>query len=185
MNDRGDVRSWCKAAVERVATAEARRVPQFEVAARCYQVWWSLRPGQIPARSDLDPLRFGAELLPHLTIIDVLHPERDYRWRLCGEQAIAAIGTPLRGKRLQDLEHDLGEAILFREALDEVVRTRQPLFYVLRHHTLQGLLRRSYGVLLPLLATGHETGPETGPAATTPSAGITHILGAFDWATGE
>lgn len=175
MEERGDLPSWCAAAVEQVAAAEARAVPHFQIAARCYQVWWSLKPGYLPARQDLDPVRFGANLLPHMTIFDVLDNGADYRWRLCGEYALKVIGAQLRHRRISDLETELGEAVLFRDALNWVVSERQPLFYALRHRTIRGGLKRSYGVLLPL-----RDAATPGDAADR----VDHILGAFDWSTG-
>ena len=117
----GDFPSWCKAAVERVAPEEARAVPYFAVAAHCYTVWWCLDPGKIPARQQLDPLRFGAKLLPHLTLMEAIDGRADYRWRLCGEYAARVMGTALAGKRVSEIEAELGDGVLFRLALNDVV----------------------------------------------------------------
>ena len=175
MEEVGDFPSWCAAAVERVPTAEARAVPYFAVAARCYAVWWCLTQGRVPSRQDLDPLRFGADLLPHLTLIDAVDGGADYRWRLCGEYAARVMGTSLVGKRLSEIEAEIGRGVLFRHPLDTVITQGDPLFYVLRHRTLQGGLKRSYGVLLPLMDAQER------PRAT---ARPRHLLGACDWTLG-
>ena len=176
MDDVGDLTSWCTAAVERVPLDEVQAVPQFAVAFSSYKAWRYLKPDQYPSREDLDPLRFGAAVLPHLTLLDVLDGGVDYRWRLCGEVAAFVMGTQLSGKCLSAIEADLGEAVLFREALDDVVTRGEPFFYVLRHRTMSGGLKRSYGVLLPLIDAAEQ------PRAT---GRIRYILGACDWTTGE
>ena len=176
MDEVGDFPSWCAAAVERVPTAEALAVPYFAVAAHCYAVWGCLAPGRIPARQDLDPLRFGPRLLPYLTVIDALDGGADYRWRLSGEHAARVMGTSLAGKRLAEIEAQIGAGVAFRRSLDTVIAEWEPLFYVLRHRTLQGGLKRSYGVLLPLMDA-----EERPRAAVRPR----HLLGACDWTTGE
>ena len=175
-DDLGDFQSWCQAYVERVPLSEARAVPCFNVAARAYAVWWSMVPGRMPCRQDIDPCRFGAALLPHLTLIDAVVAAdgfEDYEWRLCGEEASRVIGARLAGKRLSTIERRLGDAVYFRWALDDLFEHREPTFYVLRHRTMRGCAKRTYGVLLPL-ADGRER-----------SAGrerpVRHVLGACDW----
>ena len=174
MEDVGDFPSWCAAAVERVPADEARMVPYFAVAAQCYTVWWCLEPGDIPTRQQLDPLRFGPKLLPHLTLIEALEGGADYYWRLCGEYAARVMGTSLARKRISQVEAELGEGVLFRLALNDVIKQWEPMFYVLRHRAMTGCMKRSYGVLLPL-RDGAE-GPRARPR---------YLLGACDWTTGE
>jgi hypothetical protein len=176
VKDIGDFVSWSSAAVTRVPLAEARAVPYFQTADRAYKVWWSHAPGHMPARRQLDPVLFGPQLLPRLTLIDVREHGADYSWRLCGQQAAELIGRPLTGRRLSEVEAGLGDTALFRLALDEVVKSREPLFYVLRHRTQGGCRKRSYGVLLPLTDAARDVGG---------SASVAHILGACDWTNGE
>jgi hypothetical protein len=176
MDEGGDFRSWCAAAVEGVGLEEARAVPQFAAAVQCFEVWSGLAPDGRPMRRDLDPVRFGGALLPCMTLIEVLDGARDYRWRVAGERALTIIGTRLAGRTLSQIERRLGEAVLFRGALDRVVTEPGPLFYVMRHRSIAGGARRSYGVLLPLRAD---------PDAADPAVGeVSHILGACDWSTG-
>ncbi|WP_027289440.1 PAS domain-containing protein [Rhodovibrio salinarum] len=175
MKDRGDFASWCQAAVERVAIAEARTVPYFQVAATSYTVWWDHCAGRIPCRQQLDPVRFGAAVLPNLTLIEVVEDGDDYRWRLCGEHAAQVMGTGLAGRCLSEVEVEAGSGVLFRQALNDVVREQSPLFYVLRHRTVTGCRKRSYGVLLPLRDADDR------PQTTAP---VRYILGASDWTQG-
>jgi hypothetical protein len=177
LRDIGDFESWSTAAVTRVPVAEARTVPYFQTADRAYKVWWSHSPGTMPNRRQLDPILFGAGLLPRLTLMDVIGDGADYSWRLCGEQATEIMGRPLTGRTLTEIEADLGDTTLFRLALDDVVESTEPLFYVLRHRTQSGCMKRSYGVLLPL--AGDTATPANAPAP------VAHILGACDWANGD
>lgn len=135
---------------EIVPFSEARVVPQFEIAEGVYRAWGSLSPGRVPYKQELDPLRFGGKLLPYLSIIDVIRDGADYRWRLAGEKANEANGTSLSGRYLSETEALQPDQAIYRSLLDQVTRTCEPLFYVLRHSTLVGCLKRSYGVLLPL-----------------------------------
>lgn len=64
---------------------------------------------------------------------------------------------------------------MFRTLLDRVTRNGIPLFYILRHRTTDGRLKRSYGVLLPL--RDRHDGDQT-PVA------VAAILSASDATTG-
>ena len=148
-NDKA-LREWCKAASTVVSPAEAKDVPPFALAYRAYQIWCGLPGVPIPARQHLDPIIMGPELLPNLSIIEVITPQSDYRWALVGERIPWIIGTRLKGNLLSQIEEQVGEIVMFRELLDRVTREHKPLFYILRHRTTDGRLKRSYGVLLPL-----------------------------------
>jgi hypothetical protein len=150
MEQVADYAWWSQADAQRVSIRDALGGPEFAMASEVYQVWSRLSCSGLPARSDLDPLRFGPKALPNMALIDVLDGGRDYRWRLTGERVSALMGTRLTGKRLSELEAQLGDAVLFRGLLDQVTRYRAPRFYVLRHSTLLGAPRQTFGVLLPL-----------------------------------
>ena len=122
----------------------------------------------------------GAELLPHLSIIEVIEGPSDYRWALVGERIPAIIGTRLTGKLLSEIERQVGEIVMFRTLLDRVTRNGIPLFYILRHRTTDGRLKRSYGVLLPL-RDRHDGDRHDGNR--TPVA-VAAILSASDATTG-
>lgn len=144
------LREWCKADSEVVSPDEAKIVPPFTLAYRAYELWLNLPGMPLPARQDLNPIAMGAELLPHLSILEVIKAPSDYRWALVGERIPAIIGTRLTGKRLSEIERRVGEIVIFRNLLDRVTRGGTPLFYILRHRTTDGRLKRSYGALLPL-----------------------------------
>jgi hypothetical protein len=104
----------------------------------------------LPARQDLDPVVLGAELLPCLSIIEVIKSTNDYKWVLVGERIPGIVGTRLKGKHLSQIEEQVGEIALFRNLLEQIIEDKKPRFYILRHRTTDGSRKRSYGVLLPL-----------------------------------
>ncbi len=161
MQQVADYAWWSQAGAQRISIRDALRRPEFAMASEVYQVWSRLSCSGLPARRDLDPLSFGPRVLPNMALIDVLDGGRDYRWRLSGERVSALMGTSLTGKRLSELEAQLGDAVLFRGLLDQVTRYRAPRFYVLRHGTLMGAPRQTFGVLLPLC---HGSSPADQPA---------------------
>ena len=176
MEEVADFTALRRAALERVPIREASRVPEFTLASGVYEVWSRLSCDGLPAHPDLDPLRFGPKPLPNMALIDVLNTGADYRWRLCGERVAMMLGTRLKGKRLSELEAQLGDGMAFRGLLDQVVRYRAPRFYVMRHTTLVGTPKRTYGVLLPLCRA---PGPAEAPAP------VATILSASDWCNGH
>lgn len=141
---------WCQAATEVVSPQEAKNVPTFGLAYQAYEVWLGMHGHLPPARQHLDPIVLGSELLPHLSIIEVVNNRSDYKWVLVGERVPTIIGTRLTGKYLSEIEKQVGEIVMFRKLLDKVIYENLPIFYILRHRTTDGRLNRSYGVLLPL-----------------------------------
>ncbi|MDZ7712774.1 MAG: PAS domain-containing protein [Rhodovibrio sp.] len=169
MEEVADYAWWSQAGAQRVSIRDAQRLPEFAMAWQVYQVWSRLSCAGLPARSDVDPLRFGAKALPNMALIDLLDGGRDYRWRLSGERVSALMGTRLTGKRLSELEAQVGDAVLFRGLLDQVTRYRAPRFYGLRHSTVMGAPRQTFGVLLPL---------RRGPSPAEAPAPVSTILSA-------
>lgn len=176
MGEVADFGWWGQARVERVSIREAVRVPEFALAHTVYEVWSGLSRDGLPADRDLDPLRFGPKPLPNMALIDVLDGGHDYRWRLCGERVSTMLGTRLTGKRLSELEALMGDGVQFRGLLDQVVGYRVPRFYVLRHRTLVGMPKRTYGVLLPM---------RRAPSPADAPAPVATILTASDWCSGD
>lgn len=86
------------------------------------------------------------------------------------------MGVSLARRTLSEVEADVGDGVLFRFALNDVIKYGEPLFYVLRHRSKQGCMKRSYGVLLPLNDAGDSP---KGPARPR------YVLGACDWSTGD
>jgi hypothetical protein len=55
----------------------------------------------MPAKADVDPVRLGAKLLPHIMLIELVG-ER-LRYRLCGTAVAEAAGADLAGKYVDEL----------------------------------------------------------------------------------
>lgn len=176
MEELADVDVLGGAALERVSIREALSVPEFALAREVYEGWSRLSRDGMAARGDLDPLSFGPRSLPNMALIDVLDDARDFRWRLTGERVGAMLGTRLAGQRLSALEAKVGDWVLFRELLGQVVRYRAPRFYVLRQHTAKGMPTRTFGVLLPLGG---------GPSPADAPAPVSTILSASDGWSGK
>lgn len=104
----------------------------------------------LPARQDLDPILRGGQLLPCVSIIEVIESTNDYTWALVGERISGVVGTRLKDKYLSQIQEQVGEIVLFRTLLEQIAKEKKSLFYFLRHRTTDGSRKRSYGVLLPL-----------------------------------
>jgi len=92
---------------------------------RIYQYWKSKCQGDgLPTRAALDPAEI-TDLLPYLTLVDVVNDERRYVYRLVGTYDVKVRGSDPTGKSVIEaflgpsLENVLG-------CYDLVVRTRQP-----------------------------------------------------------
>jgi len=81
------------------------------------------RPGRLPARVDLDPMRIK-RLLPTVSLTQVLR-EGDYRMRLAGTGLYGVYGGEITGKRLSDI-YEPDAALYWRAELDQVVESRRP-----------------------------------------------------------
>jgi hypothetical protein len=97
-----------------------------------FAYWARLRrPGRLPVRGDLDPMRIK-RLLPTVSLTQVLREPRDYRLRLAGTGLFGVYGGEITGKRLGDI-YDGDAAGYWRDELDEVVASRRPRA---GHHSL-------------------------------------------------
>ena len=80
----------------------------------------------MPARADIDPVEMPRQLLPGISIVDVVADERRYVYRLVGTGDVEVRGNDPTGKSV--LEGFFGPSA--EEALrcyDKVVETRAPL----------------------------------------------------------
>ena len=124
------LRSWCQAASEVIEPSEAKTVPPFALACRAYELWREMAGTPLPARQDLDPIVLGAELLPYLSIIEVIKSTNDYKWVLVGERIPGIVGMRLKDKCLSQIEEQVGEIVLFRDLLEQVKRERESRFFI-------------------------------------------------------
>ena len=57
----------------------------------------------MPAKADIDPIRLGARLLPHLLLLEVVDGGARFRYRLCGSANTEAAGMDLTGRHVDEL----------------------------------------------------------------------------------
>src|SRR5579864_2931619 len=89
------------------------------------------RPGRLPARVDLDPMRIK-RLLPSVSLTQVLRDPGDYRLRLAGTGLYGVYGGEITGKALTDV-YNSAAADYWRRELDMVVQERRPR---VGHHSM-------------------------------------------------
>jgi len=77
-----------------------------------------------PARADIDPAEM-LPFLPNILLIDVLHAEQDYRYRLIGTRIDAHMLRPYTGVRLSDIPHQRAPSNIWSQC-DAVVATVRP-----------------------------------------------------------
>jgi len=154
-------------AAQIVSAAAARADDRFRVALAVVDIWRALATDGLPRRDQVDPLRFGAALLPYLTLIDVLEDGSDYRWRLFGGRHEQEYGISLVGVTVSDLRTRNPSVDNFVTLLDAARGATEPTFFDLAYHSRAVTVRHCCGALLPLSDDG---------------ARITHLLGCADWA---
>ncbi|MFP6772820.1 MAG: PAS domain-containing protein [Alphaproteobacteria bacterium] len=81
----------------------------------------------MPTHGDVDPIAIGPALLPHILLIDVVHPAPfRFRWRLIGTHITRAIGRDKTGSYWDEIYDD--DALTFMRArADWVVQHKSPL----------------------------------------------------------
>jgi hypothetical protein len=112
--------------VERLRPTMLRRCDPGLI--RFYDYWELLRGDRsMPARRDLDPLQAPRGFLPNIMLIDYLHDQRRYRYRLVGSNIITATGENRTGRYFDEFgffrDHP---AVLPQYA--RVVQSRRPLY---------------------------------------------------------
>jgi hypothetical protein len=136
-----------------VEASEAKQITGFDTARAAKQIWERSGKG-LPSRQDIDPLSFGARLLPYLVMLEVDWANDDYRWRFSGEKAAVLYGRQITKRPLRDIEREFGQAVSLRPVLDRVVGTRKPVFFLCWQGSALGKPVICYGVLLPLVEGG-------------------------------
>lgn len=121
--------------------------------------FWEAARGDraMPAISDVDPLRLGGKLLPHLMLIDLVEGGARLRYRLCGTAVAEAAGADLAGTHVDELNPNPAYTRyidgLYRRCLAE----RRPIYSESRYlaHRSSGL-RVTRRLICPL-GDGGET----------------------------
>lgn len=91
--------------------------------------YWNRRRGhrRMPDRRDIDPLKLGSALLPHLGLMDIVEGGTRVRYRLLGTAIVERFGSDPTGKFMDEvMSGSYSEYIhgLYRE----LVRARAPVF---------------------------------------------------------
>ena len=61
--------------------------------AQLLDYWKSLRPGDLPRRTDIDLMGMSPTLLPHIFMVDVIDDGARFRWRLIGTHIVRHAGS--------------------------------------------------------------------------------------------
>lgn len=124
--------------------------------ARLLDYWQSRAPapGRLPARSAIDPIELGPELLPHVALVQ---PEADgrLRFRLVGTQLNREAGADLTGRYIGELNPNRAYADYIAGLYMLAAETRRPVYSETSYSSSsgrQGLTRR---LMCPLAADGH------------------------------
>lgn len=102
-------------------------VDQNPVLRRMYEYWVEKTRGRrLPDRKDLDPAEI-AELLPHLSIVELVGDEPRYRFRLIGTHVVAALGFNPTNRFVDEFTTDNGAKFLIG-LFGEVGAKARPLY---------------------------------------------------------
>ncbi|HKP27527.1 MAG TPA: PAS domain-containing protein [Dongiaceae bacterium] len=115
---------------------------------RLLAYWLDKRGDRLfPAKAEIDPVEFPF-ILGYVTLVDVEHDPRRYRFRLDGSILVALSGTDYTGRYLDDLPG--AEYVAFiRETYDRAVDGGKPLRYR-KHELLDQQLFSEETLILPL-----------------------------------
>jgi hypothetical protein len=93
---------------------------------RFYDYWQSLcgsRP--MPARREIDPLAAPRGFLPNIMLIDILHEQQRYRYRLIGSNIVTATGENRTGRFFDEVGFFQSYPTVFPH-YEAVVKTGRP-----------------------------------------------------------
>ena len=93
-----------------------------------YDYWVSLCGNrQMPSRKDIDPVQVPRGFLPNIMLIDILHDQRRYRYRLIGSNIVIATGENRTGRFFDEFSFFRDHPSVIPE-YETVVKTRRPLY---------------------------------------------------------
>jgi hypothetical protein len=100
--------------------------------ARLHDYWLGkCKSGQLPARTDIDPLELPRDLLPGIALLEVeAQPDKTHRYRirLFGSALAAMTGADETGRYYDETVPPAGYAVL-RQHLDQAVSEARPMFF--------------------------------------------------------
>lgn len=89
--------------------------------------WASKRPGELPRRSDFDPIMERPRMAPSMFLVDVLDDGSVFRFRLMGTRISRFLGTDLTGIYTHYDPYNLTTSPTAR-SFELAVRHRKPVF---------------------------------------------------------
>jgi hypothetical protein len=108
----------------------------------------------MPAKADVDPLRLGARLLPHVLLVELVAGGR-LRYRLCGTALIEAAGADITGKHADELYPNPDYTGYIDGLYRRCIAARRPIYsesrYLTRNSSRQRFARR---LICPLADDG-------------------------------
>ena len=146
-----------------------------------------LRGRAMPRRADIDPAEMP-RLLPHLQLVERV--DGRYRYRLAGTAIVAAYGSELTGKFVDEIIPRDRRAVAERH-YDTVYETKRPLFVRNKYTTTRAIDIVASRVILPLsedgvevsmmvmaqtFESGAELRPLMGDALLAPYEGVVEFL---------
>ena len=120
---------------------------------RLHQDWDARRRGrEFPAREDFDPVDL-AYILGHMSLVDVMHAPRQFRYRLLGSKVADRLGFELTGKFLDALPAP-NYRELIRDHFEAVIEARAPMVVVRDQLFTDDKYWNCEALVLPLSADG-------------------------------
>jgi len=117
-----------------------------------FAFWEQARGGRdMPAKEDIDPLRLGRKLLPHILLIDLAEGGRRLRYRLCGTAVAEAAGADLAGMHVDELNPNPAYTGYIDSLYRRCIEARRPVYSESRYlaHKSSGL-RLTRRLICPL-----------------------------------
>lgn len=119
-----------------------------------YQYWLNKRGARLmPRRSDIDPTEMPSQLLPGISLVDVVPDDRRYVYRLMGTAEVQVRGFDPTGKSVLEgfLAPDVDDAL---GCYDKVVSMRTPLVDPIPFRAADGRYVSEETIFLPLSEDG-------------------------------
>ncbi|MDF1750217.1 MAG: PAS domain-containing protein [Alphaproteobacteria bacterium] len=139
---------------------------QYTRIQKVHDFWEHLMVNGLASRSQIDPTALGADILPHIVLLDVLDDGTDYRWRLFGSRHEAEYGANLRGKTITEISSGNDVPMEFKGLLDAVTSEGCPKFFKISYFNSNDNIRTAVGAVMPLW--------DDGPIPTT-------LISVADW----
>lgn len=140
--------------------------------------FWEAVRGQrpMPSRADIDPVRLGARLLPHILLVEAVDGGR-FRYRLCGSANEEAAGADLTGRHVDELNPHPDYIRYMVGLYQQAQATGRPVYSESRYMALNtNAIRDTRRLICPLSTDGRradhfvsaQTFQQIGPARPAP-----------------